>query len=193
MKRRRFLKTSAFGCAVTMVKPASAFATPDYDAARPSSTPAFEFDEVTIAELQVGLKSGKYSSRSLVEKYFDRINDIDKKGPGLNSVIEINPDAEGIAAALDRERKEKGPRGPLHGIPILIKDNIDTADRMMTTAGSLALVGARPSQDALVAKKLREAGAVLLGKTNLSEWANFRSSHSTSGWNGRGGQTRNPY
>jgi amidase len=193
MKRRRFLKTSAFGCAVTLVKPASAFATPDYDAARPLSTPAFEFDEVTIAELQVGLKAGKYSSRSLVEKYFDRISEIDKKGPGLNSVIEMNPDAEAIASALDRERKEKGARGPLHGIPILIKDNIDTADRMLTTAGSLALVGSKPQQDSFVAKKLREAGAIILGKTNLSEWANFRSNHSSSGWSGRGGQTKNAY
>ena len=193
MKRRRFLKTSALGCAVTLVKPASTFATSGYDAARPSSTPAFEFDEVSIAELQEGLKAGKYSSRSLVEKYFDRIGEIDKKGPGLNSVIEMNPDAEAIASALDRERKEKGLRGPLHGIPILIKDNIDTADRMMTTAGSLALVGSKPQQDSLVAKKLREAGAIILGKTNLSEWANFRSNHSSSGWSGRGGQTKNAY
>ena len=193
MKRRRFLKTSALGFAVTLVKPASTFATPGYDAARPSSTPAFEFDEVTIAELQEGLKAGKYSSRSLVEKYFDRLGEIDKKGPGLNSVIEMNPDAEAIASALDRERKEKGSRGPLHGIPILIKDNIDTADRMMTTAGSLALIGSKPQQDSLVAKKLREAGAIILGKTNLSEWANFRSNHSSSGWSGRGGQTKNAY
>src|SRR5205085_2242066 len=129
----------------------------------------------------------------LVEKYSDRINSIDKKGPGLNSVIEMNPDAESIAAALDRERKGKGSRGPLHGIPILIKDNIDTHDRMMTTAGSLALEGAKPAQDATVAKKLRDAGIVILGKTNLSEWANFRSSKSSSGWSGRGGQTKNPY
>src|SRR5262249_16011312 len=110
-----------------------------------------------------------------------------------NSVIELNPDAEQIAEALDRERKEKGARGPLHGIPILIKDNIDTADRMLTTAGSLALVGSKPQQDSFVAKKLREAGVVILGKTNLSEWANFRSNHSSSGWSGRGGQTKNPY
>src|SRR6201991_3659015 len=139
------------------------------------------------------MQSGKYSSRSLVEKYVDRINDIDKKGPAINSVIEINPEAESIATALDRERKEGRTRGPLHGIPILIKDNIDTADRMMTTAGSLALVGSKPAQDAYVAKKLRDAGAVILGKTNLSEWANFRSNRSSSGWSGRGGQTKNPY
>ncbi|HET7287534.1 MAG TPA: amidase, partial [Pyrinomonadaceae bacterium] len=158
-----------------------------------TTPPAFELDELTIADLQQGLQSGKYSSRELVEKYSDRITEIDKKGPALYSVIEMNPDAEKIATALDRERKEKGPRSPLHGIPILIKDNIDTQDRMMTTAGSLALVGARPARDAFVAQKLREAGAVILGKTNLSEWANFRSNKSSSGWSGRGGQTRNPY
>ena len=143
--------------------------------------------------MQAGLQSGKYTSHQLVKKYLDRIDDIDKDGPKLNSVIEVNPDAMAIAEALDREHKEKGVRGPLHGIPILIKDNIDTADRMMTTAGSLALVGSRPAQDSHVAKKLREAGAVILGKTNLSEWANFRSSHSSSGWSGRGGQTKNAY
>jgi len=139
------------------------------------------------------MQSGRYSGHSLVEKYVNRIHEIDKAGPALNSIIELNPDAESIAANLDRERKDKGARGPLHGIPILIKDNIDTADRMMTTAGSLALVGSKPSQDAFVVKRLREAGAVILGKTNLSEWANFRSNHSSSGWSGRGGQTRNPY
>jgi amidase len=139
------------------------------------------------------MRSGKYTAHQLVKKYLDRIDDIDKDGPRLNSVIEVNPDAMAIAEALDRERKEKGARGPLHGIPILIKDNIDTADRMMTTAGSLALVGSRPAHDSFVAKKLREAGAVILGKTNLSEWANFRSTHSTSGWSGRGGQTKNAY
>jgi amidase len=154
---------------------------------------AFELDELTITDLQQALQSGKYTSRQLVEKYSDRITAIDKKGPGLYSVIEMNPDAEKIATALDRERKEKGPRSPLHGIPILIKDNIDTQDRMMTTAGSLALVGAKPLRDAFISQKLRDAGAVILGKTNLSEWANFRSAHSSSGWSGRGGQTRNPY
>jgi amidase len=139
------------------------------------------------------MKSGRFTARSLVKKYLDRIDEIDDKGPAIHSVIEINPDAISIAEALDRERKEKGARGPLHGIPILIKDNINTADRMMTTAGSLALVGSHPAQDAFVAKKLREAGAVILGKTNLSEWANIRSNHSSSGWSGRGGQTKNPY
>lgn len=188
MKRRDFLHTTAAGCVLAIVQPTSAFESP---AVEPS--PAFELDELTITELQQGLQSGKYSSRSLVEKYTDRINDIDRKGPTLRSVIELNPDAEAIAAALDRERKERGARGPLHGIPILLKDNIDTADRMMTTAGSLALVGSKPAQDAFVAKKMREAGAVILGKTNLSEWANFRSTKSSSGWSARGGQTRNPY
>src|SRR3954451_24988902 len=155
MKRRHFLQsTAATTIAAAIAKP---FSPP----------PAFELDELTISEVQQGLQSGKHTSRQLVEKYSDRINDIDKKGPALHAVIEMNPDAEQIAAALDRERKEKGPRGPLHGIPILIKDNIDTHDRMMTTADSPALVGARPQRDAFVAQRLREAGAVILGKTNL--------------------------
>ena len=129
----------------------------------------------------------------MVEKYITRIQEIDKSGPRLNSVIELNPEAGAIAAALDQERKGKGVRGPLHGIPILIKDNIDTADKMMTTAGSLALLGSHAPKDSTVAQRLRDAGAVILGKTNLSEWANIRSNHSTSGWSGRGGQTKNPY
>jgi amidase len=139
------------------------------------------------------MESGALTARSIAEKYLARIRDVDKQGPAINSVIELNPDALAIADALDKERKAKGARGPLHGIPILIKDNIDTADRMTTTAGSLALVGSTPSRDSFVAQKLRAAGAVILGKTNLSEWANFRSTKSTSGWSGRGGQTRNPY
>jgi len=125
--------------------------------------------------------------------YLERIERIDRRGPALNSVIETNPDAVSIAEALDRERKQGRVRGPLHGVPVLIKDNIDTADRMKTTAGSLALLGARPQQDAFIVQRLRDAGAVIIGKTNLSEWANFRSTHSSSGWSGRGGQTRNPY
>ena len=153
----------------------------------------FELDELTLADLQDGMKSGKLTARSLAEKYLARIEAVDKRGPAVNSVIEVNPDALAIADALDREWKVKGPRGPLHGIPVLVKDNIDTADRMATTAGSLALVGARPPDDAFVVRRLRESGAVLLGKTNLSEWANIRSSNSTSGWSGRGGQTKNPY
>jgi amidase len=140
------------------------------------------------------MKSGKYTARAITEKYLSRMEAIDKSGPALNSVIEVNPDAVEIAESLDRERKEKGGRGPLHGVPLLIKDNIDTADKMMTTAGSLALVGGpKPSRDSFVAQQLRKAGAVILGKTNLSEWANIRSSHSSSAWSGRGGLTRNPY
>jgi len=193
MKRRQFLETSALGCVLAISQPASLLATsPSTEHLSPAAKD-FELEELTISELQAGMQSGKYTARQLVKKYLDRIDDIDKDGPKLNSVIEVNPDAMTIAEALDRERKEKGARGPLHGIPILIKDNIDTADRMMTTAGSLALVGSRPAQDSFVAKKLREAGAVILGKTNLSEWANFRSSHSSSGWSGRGGQTKNAY
>jgi amidase len=190
MKRRDFLHAAAAGSVLAIAKPASASISPTTP---PATPPAFELDEVTIADLQQGLQSGKYTSKSLVEKYTDRIDDVDKRGPTLRSVIELNPDAEAIAVALDRERKERGPRGPLHGVPVLIKDNIDTYDRMMTTAGSLALVGARPAQDAFVAKKLRDAGAIILGKTNLSEWANFRSTKSSSGWSARGGQTKNPY
>jgi amidase len=153
----------------------------------------FELDEITIDDLQKAFQSGQYSSRSLTEKYLARIAEIDKAGPMVNAVIELNPDALQIADALDQERKSKGPRGALHGIPILIKDNIDTSDRMQTTAGSLALAGPPAPKDAFVAARLRNAGAVILGKTNLSEWANIRSSHSTSGWSGRGGLTRNPY
>ena len=157
------------------------------------SAAPFELDEITIAQLQAGQQASKYTAQSLVEKYLSRIEAIDRSGPTLRAVIETNPDAMAIAQALDRERKAKGPRGPFHGIPILIKDNIDTADRMMTTAGSLALEGSIARKDSLVAERLRAAGAVILGKTNLSEWANFRSTHSTSGWSGRGGLTRNPY
>ncbi|MBZ5668362.1 MAG: amidase [Acidobacteriia bacterium] len=158
-----------------------------------SAVPAFELDEITLAALQDGMKSGKFTARSLTEKYLARIDEIDKRGPGVNSVLEVNPDALSIADELDKERQTKGPRGPLDGIPVLIKDNIATRDRMQTTAGSLALVGATPPQDSFVAKKLRDAGAVILGKTNLSEWANIRSMHSSSGWSARGGQTHNPY
>lgn len=154
---------------------------------------AFRLEEVTIASLQEMMDSGRETSESIVKLYLDRIERIDRSGPTLNSVIQVNPDALATARELDRERKEKGPRGPLHGVPVLIKDNIDTADKMETTAGSLALLGSKPAKDAFVVERLREAGAVILGKTNLSEWANFRSSRSTSGWSGRGGQTKNPY
>jgi amidase len=182
--RRHFLQAGLLAAAATALPSA----VPAADPVKPS-----ELDELTLADLRDGMKSGKFTARSLAEKYLARIEAVDKRGPAVNSVIEVNPDALAIADALDRERKEKGPRGPLHGVPVMVKDNIDTADRMATTAGSLALVGARPPADAFVVRRLREAGAVLLGKTNLSEWANIRSSNSTSGWSGRGGQTRNPY
>jgi len=195
MKRRDFLQATAFGCAVAINTPVKVLAIENLPGkTEPEAAPgAFELDELTISELQEGMRIGKFSARSLTKKYLERIEDIDKNGPAINSVIEINPDALAIADKLDRERKQGASRGPMHGIPVLIKDNIDTADRMMTTAGSLALLGSIPSQDAFVAKKLRDAGAVILGKTNLSEWANIRSSRSTSGWSGRGGQTKNPY
>ncbi len=154
---------------------------------------SFPIEEATIADLQRAMESGELTSRSIVEMYIQRINTLDKSGPTLRSVLEVNPDALVIADALDQERQTKGARGPLHGIPVLLKDNIDTADQMETTAGSLALLGSRPTRDAFVAQKLREAGAVILGKTNLSEWANFRSTQSSSGWSGRGGQGLNPY
>jgi len=154
---------------------------------------SFELDEVTIAELQRGMRSGQFTARSITKAYLARIEALDKQGPAINAVIELNPDALAIADDLDKEYKEKGPRGPLHGVPVLIKDNIDTADQMSTTAGSLALEGFGPTHDAFVVQRLRVAGAVILGKANLSEWANFRASHSVSGWSARGGQTRNPY
>ena len=192
--RRRFFQTSLVGVAGATIL--SAAAGTGKMAAYMSAAPeveGFELNEVTIADLQAGMISRKFSARSLTEQYLARIEQIDRRGPAVNSVIELNPDAVAIAEALDKERKGKGTRGPMHGIPMLIKDNIDTADRMQTTAGSLALMGAHPSRDSFVAQKLREAGAVILGKTNLSEWANIRSSHSVSGWSGRGGLTKNPY
>src|SRR5271169_2192749 len=198
--RRKFLQTALTAGGTAALYPALSagrvVAAPGESA--PPDVKAFELEEITIPELQEGMKSGKFTARSLVEKYLERIDDVDtprkdKRGPAVNAIIELNPDAHSIADALDQERKAKGPRGPMHGIPVLIKDNIDTADGMMTTAGSLALVGAKPPKDSFVAQRLREAGAVILGKTNPSEWANFRSSHSTSGWSGRGGQTNNPY
>ncbi len=150
-----------------------------------------ELIEITVSELQAKMSSGDVSAKKLVEKYLERIKNID---PKLGSVIETNPDALKIAEDLDRERKSRRLRGALHGIPILIKDNIDTADKMHTTAGSLALLDApTPKQDAFIVQQLRKSGAVILGKTNLSEWANFRSTKSSSGWSGRGGQTHNPY
>jgi amidase len=192
--RRRFLQTSVLTGISAAVLPALAsgrVVTP----ASPSvvDVPPSELDELTIADLQQGMTSGKLTARSLAEKYLARIEALDKQGPAVNSVIQVNPDALSIADALDLERKQKGARGLMHGVPVLIKDNIDTADRMLTAAGSLALLQSRPARDSFVAQQLRAAGAVILGKTNLSEWANIRSSHSTSGWSGRGGLTKNPY
>jgi len=198
--RRRFLESSAKGAAAIASLPLVGAANASAAASAPRVAP-FELDEITAGALQDSMKSGKETARSIAEKYLARIQEIDRAqwgtmpadGPALNSVIELNPDALAIADQLDRERKTKGPRGPLHGIPVLIKDNVATHDHMMTTAGSLALLGSIPPHDSFVAVKLRAAGAVILGKTNLSEWANIRSSHSTSGWSGRGGLTRNPY
>lgn len=155
--------------------------------------PSIPLEEVTIAALQEKMQQGKATSVSITRAYLGRIRAIDRQGPKLNSVIELNPDALSIAAAMDEERKQGRVRGPLHGIPVLVKDNINTADKMMTTAGSLALYGNKAQKDAYIIRQLRLAGAVLLGKTNLSEWANFRSEHSTSAWSSRGGQTRCPY
>lgn len=152
----------------------------------------FVLNEATIDVLQEKMKTGEYTSQSITDLYLKRIEAIDKNGPAINAVIEINPDALSIAADMDKERKAGKVRGPLHGIPVLIKDNIDTADKMMTTAGSLALIGNKAAKDAFIIQQLRSAGAVVLGKTNLSEWANFRSSRSTSGWSSRGLQTKNP-
>ena len=161
--------------------------------AQRSASPSFPLEEATAAQLQDWMSSGRYTSRQLTEMYLRRIEELDRLGPTLQSVIEVNGDALSIADALDAERKTKGARGPLHGVPILIKENIDTGDLMLTTAGSLALEGTRPSKDAFLVERLRAAGVVILGKTNLSEWANFRSTHSSSGWSGRGGQVKNPY
>jgi amidase len=191
MNRRHFLRLAVFGGAMSIPGLVSA-----YPGGSTTSSPRvkpFALDEATISQLQDMMAGGKATSVTLVKKYLHRIEEIDRRGPCLNAVIELNPDAPAIAAGLDEERKAKGPRGPLHGIPVLIKDNIDTHDRMTTTAGSLALKGSIPPRDSFVAAQLRAAGAVILGKTNLSEWANFRGALSTSGWSGRGGQTRNPY
>ncbi len=184
--RRRFLQSTA---------QTSAFIVLNNTTSTTSQTPSFTLEEVTVRALQAGMKSGQYTARSITELYISRIAEIDKAK--TNAVLELNPDALAIAEQLDRERQAGKVRGALHGIPILIKDNIDTADKMQTTAGSLALANTSApranASDATIVEKLRAAGAVLLGKTNLSEWANFRSSKSTSGWSGRGGLTRNPY
>jgi amidase len=193
--RRSFFRYGALGGAAAMAggalgAPARAVRNSPSEVAKPGP---FELDERTVTDLQKKMASGEETARSLAEKYLFRIDEVDRKGPELRSVIETNPDALEIAAELDGERKAGRLRGPLHGIPVLVKDNVGTADRMTTTAGSLALEGSVPHRDSFVAARLREAGAVILGKANLSEWANFRSTHSTSGWSGRGGQCRNPY
>src|SRR4051812_27330505 len=194
MKRREFLQVSALASAQIVMGCGIAAARDNERLPKVASRDKpFALEEATFGDLQNAMRSGKESAVSISKKYLDRIDQLDKRGPSLNAIIELNPDALAIARALDRERKERGLRGPLHGIPIVIKDNIDTRDRMKTTSGSLALLDARPLQDSFVAQKLREAGAIILGKTNLSEWANFRGDRSSSGWSGRGGQTNNPY
>jgi amidase len=195
MRRRSFIKGGAVAGIAATGLPLLQSCTPAREDKKTSghSLADFELQEVTMLQLQEYLQTGKYTSEKLVELYLDRIRDLDQHGPSLNSIIEINPDAHEIARQLDQERKSGKIRGPLHGIPVLVKDNIETADKMQTTAGSLALSGHMAKQDAFIINRLRVAGAVLLGKTNLSEWANFRSSRSSSGWSARGGQTRNPY
>ena len=207
MNRRYFLKNSSLtGISVAALAAAgcgtaggskrmdSAVGAGGGDSAATAAPPVeFALNEMTIDALQQKMQQGQFTSRSITEMYLKRINQIDKAGPGLNAVIEVNPDALDIADQLDKERKEGKVRGPMHGIPVLVKDNIDTGDKMMTTAGALALVGHRAAKDAFIIAQLRKAGAVVLGKTNLSEWANFRSTRSTSGWSSRGGQTRCPY
>ena len=188
--RRSLLKGGVLGGAAVALTSRSVAAAP---AAATPSLPAFELDELTVTDLQKRMASGADSAKTLCEKYLVRIEAHDRRGPELRAVLEINPDALAIAERMDAERKTGKVRGPLHGIPVLIKDNVGTADRMQTTAGSLALIGAVPASDAAIVKRLRDAGAVILGKTNLSEWANFRSTHSQSGWSARGGQCRNPY
>lgn len=192
MKRRNFILNVAL---VSAVLPALGSGKRTSKSEKSDSTPKDDFalNEITVDELQQKMKSGEMTSHSITAAYLKRIEAIDKKGPAINSVIEVNPDALAIADAMDAERKSGKVRGPLHGIPVLIKDNIDTADKMMTTAGSIALEGNYASTDAFIVKKLRAAGAVIIGKTNPSEWANYRSSRSASGWSSRGGQTRNPY
>jgi amidase len=199
MKRRQFLHHGTQAAVAATLLPLAAGTTaaaptaaPEVSATRPAAND-FDLAEASITDLQARLQSGKSTSRTLCQGYLDRIAQLDKAGPKINAIIELNPDALKIADALDQERKAGKLRGPLHGIPILLKDNIDTGDQMQTTAGALALAGNRAAHDSFVAAQLRKAGAIILGKTNLSEWANFRSSHSASGWSSRGGQTHNPY
>ena len=202
MKRRNFIKNSSLAgltmASLSAITSCNTSPVKEKKTAEETPTAApvtndFALNEITIDELQKKMQSGEYSSHAVTQMYLDRISQIDKAGPKLNAVIELNPDALSIADAMDAERKNGKIRGPLHGIPVLIKDNIDTGDKMQTTAGALALEGNIAKKDAFIVNKLREAGAVLLGKTNLSEWANFRSTSSCSGWSSRGGQTKSPY
>jgi amidase len=197
MQRRNFLKTSSLaGLTLTTLATGACnfkISTKHGDDTTGGEPDDFILNEVTLTVLQQKMKSKEYTSRSITEMYLKRIEDIDKNGPKLNSVIELNKDALTIADAMDKERANGKIRGPLHGIPVLIKDNINTGDTMHTTAGALAIADNIAKEDAFIVKKLRAAGAVILGKTNLSEWANFRSTHSTSAWSSRGGQTKCPY
>ncbi|MFQ5670118.1 MAG: amidase [Acidobacteriota bacterium] len=191
--RRSFLQRGAMGAALAAVGGVAAGrATGSSRRGRAAAEP-FALAEKTVRELQEGMESGTYTTRAIVDAYVARVRALDRQGLALNHILEINPDAARLADQLDAERQRSGARGPLHGIPVLLKDNVGTADRMATAAGSLALAHSRPRQDSFVARQLRAAGAVLLGKTNLSEWANFRSTHSSSGWSARGGQCLNPY
>lgn len=193
MKRRNFIQLSALTGAIPFLG-IEACASPEIESdATKKEDKSFELEEWTVEQLQKAMNDGIYTSREICSLYLTRIKEKDQSEAGLNSVIEVNPEALEIAERLDIERKEGKVRGPLHGIPVMIKDNIDTGDQMMTTAGSMALAGTSAPDDAFIVKQLRNAGAVLLGKTNLSEWANFRSFRSSSGWSGRGRQTRNPY
>ena len=191
IRRRDFLRLTAVTGAALAAR--GLFAAEGRAESSRFTPPPFEFEEATIDDLQKAMSAGSHTSRAIVEAYTKRIDAVDKNGAELHSVLEMNPEALSIADDLDQERKAKGARGPLHGIPVLVKDNIDTADRMSTSAGSLALADQHAREDSPLVRRLREAGAVILGKTNLSEWANFRSTRSISGWSGRGGQTRNPY
>lgn len=201
MNRRSFLSASAAAVGLAAAqehRPQQTSQQPAYTPADAQQAPGFhaphfELDELSVADLQSRLKHGSLTIERIAELYLDRIADVDRRGPALRSLLETNPEVLDLARALDREYKSKGPRTPLHGMPVLLKDNIDTGDKMLTTAGSLALLDAPTPADAFLVQRLRAAGALILGKTNLSEWANFRSTRSTSGWSARGGQTKNPY
>src|SRR5256712_6993545 len=188
LSRRNFLQLGALAGAAAAVTGARPVRT-----ARAEVAPQGDLTEATVAELQAAMTAGQVTAFSLANAYLTRIATLDQSGPKVNSIIEVNPDAQAIAQKLDAERRAGMVRGPLHGIPVVLKDNVDTGDRMQTAAGSLGLVGTPATSDSTVAARLRAAGAVILGKTTLSEWANFRSTSATSGWSGRGGQCNNPY